>query len=233
MKIKRLLLNLKNIIIGPGYSRPQHFNPALRSLLFELKKVWLDSSFGVLRLLKIFLVLIQFFNPFHWFCHFADLLGPVCGKLFADIYVCGKLIFPLLLLTHSFAPKPWMNIVCFCVVIETLLYLYGIVFLTGRSDRPASYTRSFLLLLINYIAVTLSFAWIYYSLSIISGVDTVTESVYFSAVTSLTVGFGDMVPEDPEGYRLVIFQLFSTTSFLIVFFSYFLSKIGLPGESEK
>ncbi len=73
------------------------------------------------------------------------------------------------------------------------------------SDR-----RTFVLLLVNYWEITISFAYLYFQAGVVgnsmAGVrasSTFIEAIYFSTVVSTTLGFGDVFPKTDLGRMML------------------------------
>jgi len=213
------------ILIGPAFQKPSDTPPAFCALCVELHKTWNDESFGLLRLARLLLTLIQFVNPFMLLNHLISLAGYLPGMVFVDVFVLGKLIVPAVVLASA-RVHLWAVILCAYFIADTLLYLYGIVIIPNPTYKAISYSRSLLLIIVGYIGMILSFACLYLGLNVIADIDTPLKATYFSFVTAATVGFGDIKPVTPSALRLVIFQIFSSISFLTVFFAFFLGRLS-------
>jgi hypothetical protein len=161
----------------------------------------------------------------------------------AGLYALCKMLLPFLLLLFE-----WTNccvaLLCGYMIIDTMVYLAKQLFISDNPiDNPISSERSLILLLINYIQIALSYAVVYYYYShnymgffnkemfdyknqihaprILNKI----QSIYFSFVTSATVGYGDIVPESSRAQGLVISQIICSFIFVVMFFSYFVSKV--------
>jgi hypothetical protein len=190
-----------------------------------LRRHFRDNDFGALGCARILMASAQFLNPFLYLCSVADFIGHRCGQIFVDVFVCLKLAFPVFLLACSTPATPFLRGVSIYVIADTLLYVWAIVLSSGRSYTPASHQRSLLLIVVGFLAVNCSFAWLYFQGGEVAGLQTAVDAVYFSLVTATTVGFGDMYPASEHAKILAIFQVFSSLSYLTVIFSRFVSRL--------
>ncbi|MBL7889704.1 MAG: two pore domain potassium channel family protein [Bacteroidia bacterium] len=101
---------------------------------------------------------------------------------------------------------------------------------TEGFNRITKYTRAIILIIWNYFELILIFGFFYLSNhELLKGFSTWTDSYYFSTITQLTIGYGDL---SPTGYiRFVTaFQGFIGTMFL----AFIISKIiGLVPELKE
>ena len=61
---------------------------------------------------------------------------------------------------------------------------------------------------------------------------TVSDAVYFSTVTIMTLGYGDFVPTSKAGRQFVVWQLASGASLLLVVLPVLVSRLALLGEGH-
>lgn len=146
-------------------------------------------------------------------------------KNIIDLYVVlFNIILPIIIIY-----KEWEIPPCILVyfIVTTVLYLLSIVFLKDIYRQSYSNNRSVLFLIFNYIGITLYFAILYKAFDAIRGscyrAVTYLDAVYFSFVTSTTLGFGDYKPVNNIGQRLVIIQVCIFLLFIVVFFNHFMS----------
>lgn len=97
--------------------------------------------------------------------------------------------------------------------------------------------RSIILILMNYLEITLDYAVIYKFLNLISGPNghefydkskqavSSLECVYFSFVTSTTLGYGDYSPNVGLGQIVAIFQAITMLVFIVLFVNYFMTNL--------
>lgn len=214
----------RGFLIGPGYYISKKAESTFATMVRARREVCHDATIGLLRILRLFFAHIQWANPFNWLCVLLDLVHPILSRLFTDLYVLAKLGIPILLLS-TVTPTWLLSGIAWYIIVETMVYLYTQIIVTTSLSGPESSVRTFLLILIDYVAVNLSFAYIYYSGHLIKGLDYPAKAIYFSIVAGTTTGFGDIVPTCKAGYEIVIVHLLTTLSFLVAFFAYFLPSI--------
>jgi voltage-gated potassium channel len=155
-----------------------------------------------------------------------------------DGYILTKVMFPLLILINGWEGNLWIEVLMVYLLLETVLYIPTLIFASDMLSRPRSYKRSMLLLFFNYIEIVFSFAVLYSSGNHISPAFTSWyDPIYFSLVTSSSIGFGDFVPITLFAKVLVSIQALFFLSFVVLFLNFFSTKIKNKGyfdhESEE
>jgi len=110
---------------------------------------------------------------------------------------------------------------------DSLVHLSGQVFVWGNLSIDPS--RSLFSALINYFELTIGFAVLYRHWNCLSlrPLDAM-QALYFSLVTSATVGYGDIVPDTSTGKTLVIVQIGAAFLFVAVIISTLLGRTTAP-----
>lgn len=191
----------------------------------------LYNDFGIERIVRLICVLSLYLFPGLYIRHVSGKKGTICRKLSVEIYVIFKLIFPIFLLCCGVSTNLLAVIICIYLGTETMQYLLSLIFLREEFTQPISYRRSALTLFLNYLEVTLDFAVIYSYLSWLNPSSFSKsmgwiQSIYFSFVSSTTVGYGDISPVSSLAMGVVIIQIISFLVFIGLFLNYFTSKIG-------
>lgn len=236
-KLKRFL---KYLFIGKGDYGNKKLRPAFKNQWTNFQTVWndkKDQSFGIERVVRILLVLHPYLFPTLYIRHIGGNGGILIRKLVIELYVLFKLAFPFAILLLGLFQNPFALFVVAYLMVETILYLSGLVFLSDIYIEPISYKRSLILLLINYVETTVGFAVLYRGLNLLkeaSGGDITTNisAVYFSFVTSATVGFGEITAKNSEAQLLVVAQLIVMLLYLILFFSRTISSLDKKYDLE-
>jgi len=87
-----------------------------------------------------------------------------------------------------------------------------------------------LLLFINYTEIIFDFGVIYaFGNFLNKPFEHWFDSVYFSFITSATIGFGDFYPASPAGKFLVSFQSTLFILFVALFLNFFTGKVESKG----
>ena len=215
---------MKKIFFNPHKSPNQKVGSAYRQQADYLKKIWHSDSFGLERLLKIFLCLIQFVFPILLIREIFGGLGSTARKLAAEFYIIFKFFFPLFVLASGLYRFPVVTAVVIYLLSETILHILNLIFLADGEDLSLFYHRAILILFLNFMQVAFDFAVIYIAFDLLNTSLTPISAVYFSIVASTTVGFGDITAKGSAGQLVVIAQLLIFLAFVVVFINYFSQK---------
>lgn len=203
----------------------------------NFKRVWNNekhSDFGLEKIVRLFLISIQFVFPG---IHIRDKYGRkglTYKNLATEAYVVFKMIFPLALLVTGLHSNKFFICLTFYLLIETLLYISTLIFAADVFAKPRSYRRSVILLFFNYIEIVFDFAVIYGGLNLLNQkAKTIIDFIYFSFVTSATVGYGDIYPETQFGKIMVSFQIIIFLIFIVLFLNFFSSRVESKDYFEK
>ncbi len=94
-----------------------------------------------------------------------------------------------------------------------------------------------MLTILNYIEITLGFGIIYKNCDLIlkktCSEVTSFEAVYFSFVTSTTLGYGEYLPKYWTGQLVVIFQVLVMLVLVVVVINYFLNYTKSSSKENK
>lgn len=199
----------------------------------NVKSVWSNkkqNDFGIERLLRLFLVLTSFLFP-------IMLIRELCGrkslkarKLGVEIYSISKIVLLVALIGFNLTTWKITLIIAVYFLIDIMHYLVSLVILTDVYTSPISYARSLIMIFVNYIEIVLEYAIIYlysysnYGIFEEAGLSK-TSIIYFSFVTSATVGYGDITIGKDLGRIIVITQIFVFIIFIAVFVNYFASHL--------
>lgn len=231
-KIKEFIFTL---LLGQEHSRPTNkLRPAIQNQCLNVKRVWNNkyyNDFGIERITRLALALSLFLFPGLYVRHLFGKLGLLGRKLGIEFYVLLKLFLPLVFFKLNLTKYLIVAIISGIMAIETILYLAALIYLSNEFTKPISYRRSVTTLFINYIQVCLDFAVIYSFCNLTipnffnHTLTTDLHSIYFSFVTSATVGYGDITTNNPIGQILVISQIIIFLIFIALFINFFGSKV--------
>lgn len=106
--------------------------------------------------------------------------------------------------SSEYAEYTWFRAICYIIAILRLIDIVQvnvnmILFDPLRIRRKhfmASLTRTVILLIINYFEIIICFAIMYLlNKNCFNNTSTWSDSLYFSIITQLTIGYGDIVPQ--------------------------------------
>ncbi len=224
-----------------GSNRPENRPKKVYARQLEnLGHIWNNrtyNDFGVERILRLLLQLFSFIMPGTLIRHLAGTKELLSRKIFIEIYSVAKLcwfilLFKLDLTTSTLAV--WISVI---FTIDTIHFLVSRIFLNDVHQQPISFKRTLLMSLLNFVEVALCFAFIYSYIDdtnndptkiIFSTGQHLTDlqTIYFSFVTSATIGYGDIAPKDPLLMKLVILQIILSLFFVVIVISTITNKLG-------
>ena len=190
----------------------------------KIKDVWHNSNyvdFGIERIFRLFLVTSKVFFPGVYLDYVDRKSSYHHRKIRGEVYVIFKTALPFIILYFGLWDHRWLFIINIYLLIETYVYVFNKIFLPEH-NIGINYNRSLILLFFNFVEVIGSFALIYASGDYLNeSVKNMIDALYFSLITGATVGYGDIHPISSDGRGIVMMQLVSTLSFLILFFNFF------------
>ncbi|NDC42382.1 MAG: two pore domain potassium channel family protein, partial [Chitinophagia bacterium] len=224
------------LLLGTSFDNTPVVPGALKRQRANLKKVWnneMHNDIGVERLFRIILLLSLYIFPGLYIRELAGRKGNDAKNLAVEFYVILKLFLPITLLISG-GYQHWLALaVTYYMLAETLSYLTSLIFLADIHPRLRSIRRSLFLLFLNYIEIVCEFAVIYASLNLLEGkATTLFDHVYFSLITSATVGYGDIAPTTQFGKLMCCCQAMIFLVFVILFLNVFGSKVDAVGYKD-
>lgn len=218
--------NLGKIFKGDhSYQPDSHSGYKLQ--LIKISDVWNGKNeydYGILRVFRLTLVSSLLLFPGVLIDQFFKNYSTITRKLIVEIYVVFKTIFPVVVLVNHWFLNPWIYFVTIYLLIETYIYLFSKIFLADQHTKTSN-MRTLMLLIINFLESSFTFAVIYLSGNYLNiKPDAVIDAIYYSFVTSATIGYGDIHPITFDGKLVVITQILSSVSFIVLFFNFFSGK---------
>ncbi len=213
----------------------------LQKRILNIRAIWNNDhqdDNGIEKIVRILLSISQLLFPGVYIKHIAYKVGFEYQDLTMDAYVIAKVAFPVLILMNHWENHSYVVVLMGYLLIETVLYIPTLIFASDMLSRPRSYKRSMLLLFFNYIEIVFSFAVLYscgnnMNHPFVGWYD----PIYFSMVTSSSIGFGDYVPVTTYAKVLVSIQALFFLSFVVLFLNFFSNKVKNKGyfdhESEE
>lgn len=224
---------LKKLLVGKvSNTYKPKYNPIQKRIL-NIKSIWNNDhqdDNGIEKIVRLLLSSSQLLFPGIYIKYLACKIGHEYQDLVMDIYILLKVLFPIIILSNNLQSNTLLIYLMIYVLAETLLYIPTLIFASDLFTRPRSYKRSMLLLFFNYIEIVVAFG-VLYTLG-----DNMNkpfahwfDSIYFSLVTSNSIGFGDYYPITTYGKVLVSMQAIFFLSFVILFLNFFSTKVKGKG----
>jgi hypothetical protein len=150
-----------------------------------------------------------------------------------DFYVLLKVGFPLVILINNWEHNLIIVGLMIYLLLETILYIPTLIFASDLFSKPRSYKRSILLLFLNYLEIVLAYAVLYSRGNYLNNpFKNWFDAVYFSIITSSSIGYGDMHPVTTIGKILVSTQAMLFLFFVVLFLNFFSNRIKGKGYFE-
>jgi hypothetical protein len=228
---------LRKLLLGNVTKKeiPQ-FNPIQRRIQ-NIKAIWNNDhndDNGIEKIVRLFLASSQLFFPGIYIKYLVAKKGAEYEDLAVDFYVLLKVALPLLILMNDWQNNHLILEIMAYVMLETILYIPTLIFASDLFSKPRSYKRSMLLLFFNYIEMVFGFAVLYSFTNNFNRPFTHWfDAIYFSTVTSSTIGYGDFYPVDPFGKFLVSVQSMVVLMFVVLFLNFFSTKIKSKGYFDQ
>ena len=224
---------LRKLLVGKvSRNYKPKLNPIQKSLL-NIRAIWNNDhqdDNGVEKIVRLFLSGSQLLFPGIYIKHLACKKGYEYQDLALDFYVVGKVIFPLLTLIYDWQSSSIIVWILVYLLFETVLYIPTLIFASDSFSRPRSYKRSMLLLFFNYLEIVVSFGVLYtLGENMNKSFSHWFDPIYFSMVSSSSIGFGDYYPVTTFGKVLVSLQAMFFLSFVVLFLNFFSTKVKSKG----
>jgi hypothetical protein len=197
-----------------------------RRALELTKEEWAKPTYGVVRLVRLFLIALAGISPILIIDQVVNTQKPSVLAFYRELYYFGRAIFLAIVLFSPLYHRRWIVAVVIYFVCDIVIHLAGGAFVWGKYSIDPR--RSLLLSILNYFELTLAFSIFYLhtgSLAWTNSPNSV-EALYFSLVTSTTVGYGDVHPANSCGQEIAIVQLAIFVIFIALFITTFLSRIA-------
>lgn len=224
--LKKLLLGNVSRIPKPNY------NP-LQKRVQNIKSIWNNDhqdDNGIEKIVRLFLSSSQLLFPGVYIKYLANLKGYEYRDLSLDFYVLLKVSFPLLILVNQWQHYNFLVWIMVYVLLETVLYIPTLIFASDLFSKPRSYKRSILLLFLNYLEIVFAFAVLYSCGNYLNKpFDNWFDAIYFSIITSSSIGYGDFFPVTTFGKVLISAQALLFLFFVVLFLNFFSTKIKAKG----
>lgn len=224
---------IRKLLLGKVVKKENpNYNPLQRRIQ-NIKAIWNNDhqdDNGIEKIVRLFLSSSQLFFPGIYIKYWVSKKGTEYEDLAVDCYVLLKVALPLLVLMNHWQNNHVVLGVMIYVMLETILYIPTLIFASDLFSRPRSYKRSMLLLFFNYLEMVFGFAVLYaFSNNFNKPFIHWFDAIYYSSVTSATIGYGDFYPIGPLGKFLVSVQSMIVLMFVVLFLNFFSTKIKSKG----
>lgn len=224
---------VKKLLVGKVNEKHSQKTNPIKKRILNIRAIWNndhEDDNGIEKIVRLFLSSSQLLFPGTYIKYFANKFGHEYKDLAMDFYILAKVIFPILILTNNWQTNDIVIYLLIYILLETVLYIPTLIFASDLFSQPRSYKRSILLLFFNYLESVLSFAVFYRTGDYLNApLNHWFDAVYYSFVTSSTIGYGDYYPIAFEGKIFTILQVFLFLFFVILFMNFFSSKIKSKG----
>jgi hypothetical protein len=224
---------LKKLIIGNGTKfETATQNPIQKSIL-NIKAIWNNDhqdDNGIEKIIRLLLSSSQLLFPGIYIKFLSNKKGPQYVDLSLDCYVLLKVLFPILILINHWQVYDFVIYAMVYVLLETILYIPTLIFASDTFSKPRSYRRSMLLLFFNYLEIVFAYAVLYTCGNHLNEpFYHWFDAIYFSIITSSSIGYGDYFPITTYGKFLVSTQALLFLFFVVLFLNFFSTKIKGKG----
>ncbi len=226
---------LKKLLLGKISEKDKvRFNlDPIQKRVLNIRAIWNNDhqdDNGIEKIVRLILSISQLLFPGVYLKYLAEKRGFGYQDLAMDAYVLAKVAFPFLILINGWQEHKIIIWLMIYLLLETVLYIPTLIFASDMLSRPRSYKRSMLLLFFNYIEIVITFG-VLYSCGNHRNTTFKTwyDPIYFSMITSSSIGFGDFVPVTAYAKFLVSVQALFFLSFVVLFLNFFSNKVKNKG----
>ena len=224
---------VKKLLLGKTTRGPKSkFNP-LEKRFQNIKAIWNndhEDDNGLEKIIRLLLSSSQLLFPGIYIKYLANKKGVEYEDLALDFYVLLKVCFPLMILINHWQEYRWVVVILIYVFLETVFYIPTLIFASDMFSRPRSYKRSMLLLFFNYLEISFAFGVLYSCGNYLNKPFLYWfDAIYFSIITSSSIGYGDYHPVTTIGKFLVTTQSLLFLFFIVLFLNFFSAKIKSKG----
>ena len=224
---------VRKLFLGKSsFGKQAECNP-IQKRIQNITSIWnnehQDDS-GIEKILRLLLSSSQLLFPGIYIKYFSRKKGIEYQDLAIDTYILLKVAFPIVILLYQWYTIQWVVILMTYLFLETIFYIPTLIFASDLFSRPRSYRRSMLLLFFNYLEIVLGYA-VFYSCGnyLNKPFQHWFDAVYFSIITSSSIGYGDYHPVLTMGKFLVSTQALLFLFFIVLFLNFFSTKVKSKG----
>jgi hypothetical protein len=204
-----------------------------------------SNAIGTERVLKMLLILSQFCFPGIYIRALFGSYGKLHKHIGVELHVIFKLILSAVILHFGLYQNDifivfGLNLIklwCYWMILETVFYIGNLLISEDVFAKPHSHKRNLILIIIDYITINLDFATIYliseglkttiqkdtHSIEVI--VTNTRDAIYFTFISSMTIGYGDISPIN-FGRNIAVFHSLIILLFGVLFINFYLSRLN-------
>ena len=226
---------IKKLVLGSSPS----ITPvsAIEGRIKNIKAIWNnehDNDMGIEKMFRLFLAASPFIFPGMYIKEIVGRKGRAYSDLAVDMFVLFKVAYPIVLLSNGWQNNRMLFAILIWFMIETVMYVPTLIFASDSLSRPRSYRRSMLLLFFNYLEIIFDFAVIYSVGEFFNKpFQAWFDPIYFSFITSASIGYGDYFPVTALGKLIVSGHSVVFLIFVVVFLNFFSSKMESTGYFDE
>jgi hypothetical protein len=223
----------KKLLLGKVSMKDKPKVDPIQKRILNIKSIWNNDhqdDNGIEKIVRLFLSISQLVFPGVYIKYVLYKTKFEWQDLAMDIYILVKLAFPFFILINQWQHFSLIIVLMVYFLAETILYIPTLIFASDMLSKPRSYKRSMLLLFFNYIEIVVSFG-VLYSCGNNMNLPFTTwyDPIYFSIVTSSSIGFGDYYPVTTFAKALVSIQALFFLTFVVLFLNFFSAKMKSKG----
>jgi hypothetical protein len=224
---------LEKLFLGPNSKEGKPVSNPLTRRIRNINAIWNNNhqdDSGIEKIIRLFLASSQLIFLGIYIKTLTYKKGVRYQDLFMDFYILLKVLFPIVILINQWQNNHWALYTMLYLLFETILYVPTLIFASDSLARPSSYKRSLLLLFLNYFEIIFSYSVIYATGNYLNKTFTHWfDAIYFSIVTSSSIGYGDFYPVTTFGKFLVSTQSLLFLFFLVLFLNFFSANVKIKG----
>lgn len=231
--LQKLRYIIRKLLLGNVSQLPKSkYNP-IEKRIRNMRSIWNNDhqdDNGIEKIVRLFLSFSQLLFPGIYIKYLATKKGKEYQDLAMDAYILIKVAFPIVILVNHWQQYHWILVIMVYMLLETVLYIPALIFASDLISRPRSYKRSILLLFLNYLEIIFAYAVLYSCGNYLNkSINSYFDAIYFSIITSSSIGYGDMYPVTTMGKFLVSTQALLFLFFVVLFLNFFSTQIKSKG----
>ena len=224
---------VRKLFLGKSTNGMQSECNPIQKRIQNIQSIWNNDhqdDNGIEKIFRLLLSSSQLLFPGIYIKYFSSKKGIEYQDLAIDSYILLKVTFPIVILMNQWYTSQWIIILMTYLFLETIFYIPTLIFASDLFSRPRSYRRSMLLLFFNYLEIVFAYA-VFYSCGnyLNKPFQHWFDAVYFSIITSSSIGYGDFHPVMTMGKFLVSTQALLFLFFIVLFLNFFSTKVKSKG----